>query len=105
MLMVAGGNAFGVQALKKVSDIIAAYPKKITASVELKNVQGVGKASIAKVMPFLERLYLSSLAAQVLAVCMMGSLGKSITMSAPFSYTHTHACMLQPPIRHKSCQA
>lgn len=45
----AGGNAFGIRALQKVAGILAAFPKKITSTAEVKNVAGVGKASIQKV--------------------------------------------------------
>lgn len=49
-LLVTGGNPFGVRATKKVADIIAGFPEQIKSSAMLKNVAGVGKASITKVI-------------------------------------------------------
>ena len=48
--MAAGGNAFGIRALNKSADIIAAFGEKITSGKQLSSLKGIGKGTVAKVI-------------------------------------------------------
>ena len=47
--MAAGANAFGIRALNKSADIIAAFNEKITSGKQLSSLKGIGKGTVAKV--------------------------------------------------------
>ena len=49
-LLAGGSSVFAARANKKVASILEAYPKAVKEGKELKDVKGVGKGSIEKVI-------------------------------------------------------
>jgi DNA polymerase/3'-5' exonuclease PolX len=47
--LLASGEGFKARAYRKSAGIIAAQPKKVEAGKELKNIAGIGKATMDKV--------------------------------------------------------